>query len=102
MLGEGIGTELSSRVRQGGQDALAAHALSAVWTEGGFHAQGFHCGHWPQVSFSRCLPSKSHTSNGWFMQLRVYFSIFFLHSGVVLCGGNCLLRCTEKETARQR
>jgi len=47
-------------------------------------------------------PSESHTSNGCFMAPRVYFSIFFLLSGVVLCGGNCLLRSTEKETARQR
>lgn len=45
---------------------------------------------------------QSHTSHDCFLLLRVCFSIFFLLSGVLLCRGNCLLRCTEKETARQR
>lgn len=41
-LGEGIETELRSRVSQGEQDSSTAHALPAVGTEGGFQAQGFH------------------------------------------------------------
>lgn len=36
------------------------------------------------------------------MPFRVYFSNVFSLSGVVLCGGNSLLRSTEKHTARQR
>lgn len=93
-------------MRWGRQDALAAHALPAVGAEGEFHAQGFHCQCWSQVSLSRCLPcnrpSKSDTSDGCFVLLRVCFSIFFLLSGALPCGGNCLLRPPEKETARQR
>lgn len=98
---------MGSRVRQeGGMLRLPIVSFPAVRTEETFHAQGFHCGHWSQVSFSRCLlhkrQSRSHTSPDHYMPLRVCFSMFFLLSGVVLCTENCLLRSTEKETARQR
>lgn len=92
-------------MRQGGQDSSTAHALPAVGAEGRFQAQGFHWAWVAGVVFK--ISAMSHT-------VKVTppmtvscclgaVSVFSFCFQEFCCAPkqNRLVRCTEKETARQ-